>query len=674
MDDYNINIFNKNFYCGNKKSILELYKTKNDIFLFNNKVIFHSEKYLHPLFLNYNYCLFCYNKRKTKYFSHNLTKIHNDDTNLFNYLENNNIKLKKVKNKKEKIVRRFIHSFDVETINYVNNNNKMKNNSFSGSDTELYIDKSILNKNNKKNNTKNDSKNLDNTKYNNNSPSNNQIIQKKFNSDLSKIDIPRNQNHNHTINSFDISSKDEKASNSMGIKIEEFNLKEKQPKRNRKKTFNYPSYPLKKLKSENIKNSIILCVEENKDNKNNSNNNISNTKIKKLNKSSDLLILSGDNINHTKGYISLFKNFALNQFNGFKKKTSKNINKKTNENIKDIRNGLNNNYELKNEKCSICLEEIEGKFTLICGDFFCRECITQLVKNCIKDISKFDKIYCPLCHEKIEENTLKKILTEEEFIFYQKTNIRIKGIQDKNLIVCPYPDCEGFAEKSSNNKNYIFCCQNNHTFCSKCQEVVDIKYLKEENKHKCTNKNDPNLKYLRSQKNIRKCPNCNCWVQKEKTGCNNMTCSNIWCKFEFCWICGRAYDETHYKNPLSMCFGLASADPEKDITRGKGIRFIRCIFIFVLIIFILLPILVILFSLIEMLIYVIAFVLDGSALQYIKLKSKYAHRLFYKIAILFYLFMAIALIPVGYMSLSVIIISIPFICLIKNAKKEDDFD
>ena len=75
-----------------------------------------------------------------------------------------------------------------------------------------------------------------------------------------------------------------------------------------------------------------------------------------------------------------------------------------------------------------------------------------------------------------------------------------------------------------------------------------------------------------------------------------------------------------------------------------------------------------------MLIYVIAFVLDGSALQYIKLKSKYTHRLFYKIAILFYLFMALALIPVGYMSLSVIIISIPFICLIKKAQKEDDFD
>jgi hypothetical protein len=297
-----------------------------------------------------------------------------------------------------------------------------------------------------------------------------------------------------------------------------------------------------------------------------------------------------------------------------------------------------------------------------------------LVKNCLKDISNFDKLCCPLCGEIIEENTLKKMLTEEEFLFYQKTKIRIKGIQDKNLIPCPYPDCEGFAEKSSNIKNNIFLCQNDHVFCSKCEKCVDKKFLNQINKHKCTIKNDVNLKYFRSQKNIRRCPNCNCWVQKEKTGCNNMTCSNIWCKFEFCWICGRAYDENHYKNPLSMCFGLALADPEKDITRGKGIRFIRCIFIFLLIIFIILPFLIILFSLIEMFIYLVVFVLDGSALRYMKLKSKNLHKLFYKIAILFYFFMAIALIPAGYISLTIIIISLPFVFLIYHTKKEIEFD
>ena len=153
-----------------------------------------------------------------------------------------------------------------------------------------------------------------------------------------------------------------------------------------------------------------------------------------------------------------------------------------------------------------------------------------------------------------------------------------------------------------------------------------------------------------------------------------MTCSNIWCQFQFCWICGRAYDENHYKNPLSMCFGLATIDPENDFARGNGIRFIRCIFIFLLIIFVFLPFIIIFFSLIEMIIYIIVFVLDGSALKYIKLKTKYAHRLFYKISILIYFWLSLALIPVGYMSLVLLIISIPFIFLIKRFKREDDYD
>ena len=72
MEKNNINIFNKNFVCENENSINDIYLKKNDIFLFNNEVIFKKEKYLHPLFLNYNYCLFCYNKRKTKYFMKNI--------------------------------------------------------------------------------------------------------------------------------------------------------------------------------------------------------------------------------------------------------------------------------------------------------------------------------------------------------------------------------------------------------------------------------------------------------------------------------------------------------------------------------------------------------------------------------------------------------------------------
>ena len=118
MED-NINIYCANFeYEGNDKKILEIYKMKekvenNDII--SKKII--KRKYNHPLILNYNYCLFCLERRYTKFNHKNLYDNHNirdkDDIELF--FKNKNIKLKQTDNKNEKLAkRRFIHSYDNE--------------------------------------------------------------------------------------------------------------------------------------------------------------------------------------------------------------------------------------------------------------------------------------------------------------------------------------------------------------------------------------------------------------------------------------------------------------------------------------------------------------------------------------------------------------------------------
>ena len=47
MNDRNINIFKKNFYCNDIEIIKEIYRTKDDVFLFNIEdkfVEFHSKK------------------------------------------------------------------------------------------------------------------------------------------------------------------------------------------------------------------------------------------------------------------------------------------------------------------------------------------------------------------------------------------------------------------------------------------------------------------------------------------------------------------------------------------------------------------------------------------------------------------------------------------------------
>ena len=76
--DDNIDIFNANFeYEGNDEEILDLYNL-NEIVENNDMIAKKIIKriYNHPLFLNYNYCLFCLERRKTKYNHRNLYDKH----------------------------------------------------------------------------------------------------------------------------------------------------------------------------------------------------------------------------------------------------------------------------------------------------------------------------------------------------------------------------------------------------------------------------------------------------------------------------------------------------------------------------------------------------------------------------------------------------------------------
>ena len=51
MENININKFKKNFCIDNESLIIDVYSKKSDIFLFNNQVLFKTEKYSHPLFI-----------------------------------------------------------------------------------------------------------------------------------------------------------------------------------------------------------------------------------------------------------------------------------------------------------------------------------------------------------------------------------------------------------------------------------------------------------------------------------------------------------------------------------------------------------------------------------------------------------------------------------------------
>ena len=137
-----INIFNENFKCDDIKEIIELYKKKKIVtsILPDSKNI-KIGKYQHPLFLNYNQCFFCFEKKETKYSSYHLKTSHlylTDSISLSTFLKSKKMKLRPAMTVKEKIARRrFIHSFSPRK--YLFSDDKKNDDS----DTELYIEKDI---------------------------------------------------------------------------------------------------------------------------------------------------------------------------------------------------------------------------------------------------------------------------------------------------------------------------------------------------------------------------------------------------------------------------------------------------------------------------------------------------------------------------------------------------
>ena len=725
MEEFNyemINIFNKNFICNDVKKIVKLYKRDITFFKFNGTINLKVKKYQHPLFRNYNYCFFCNEKRKTKYNSNNLEidHIEMEEKTIGEYLSKNNIKLREVKNKKEKIgKRKFINSYDnfIKNDKYYFNQIPIKPN--NESDTELYVydkeenqDKIDINKNlnkskkmisfkkMKKSLTKDYDikipKKIKKIKY---EDSNNDSLYsyKSKPSDMNKsserkITLNESTKIAHQINLKNLKigfDKDDLDENIIQINNNIDNNNKEDDKETDDYIIEIKNGTSSKLDKNNKDTNLIESTNINSfskkeiprlKNKNNILNRSSEIHLEKIeekegtNKNKILEVFKETKKFFLGKRFSQGRNFIINRMSILDDNQVLNKNQTVKEGNK---NQNPQNFIEKNDNCSICLAEIKEKFTLLCGDFFCRECIRTTILTAMNEIVNLDKLICPTCHENIEENTVKKLLSEEEFIKYKNLVTKITGLinKKKDLIPCPYPDCPGWAKESNHN---IVLCQNAHKFCKKCLCVVDKEIVQKDNDHTCyenlTKAESETLEFFKENKNYRKCPNCQSMVVREGGGCNNMTCTNIWCGYEFCWICNSKYEDSHYKNPLSMCFGLSETNYDGKLAKYSRVRFFRCFLIFLLIIFVILPVIVTFFSIFEACLFVIAFVLDGSAMKNIKLNSQLAHKIFYKIAYGFYIAIGVAYIPFGYISLVVLIVFTPIICIVNKIRNRNDED
>ena len=121
------------------------------------------------------------------------------------------------------------------------------------------------------------------------------------------------------------------------------------------------------------------------------------------------------------------------------------------------------------------------------------------------------------CNTILESKFIKDILEGKNELIekYDKFLKRKQMLEQSDKVkFCPFPDCEGYAEKKDKNK-YVKC-NFGHEFCFECGNAPH-------GKKKCEDMIDKDFEEWRSHKIVKRCPCCKMWTEKNE-GCNHMTC------------------------------------------------------------------------------------------------------------------------------------------------------
>jgi len=218
-------------------------------------------------------------------------------------------------------------------------------------------------------------------------------------------------------------------------------------------------------------------------------------------------------------------------------------------------NEIDNNININNNMCPICLGEVDDPVELeTCHHKYCRECFREYLLELIKT-KNIEKIPCPSknCFEKeIKEEFFSQYLTEEEYFKFRTARSQLEILKDPKKMFCPFcdsyaliPNYENFKldPNDSKYKKSTMTCTNGHKFCS-CGIAL--------HEGDCYRDNNDFQKFLISE-NVKQCPKCGFYIKKVN-GCNHMTCGNSACRFEFCWLCMQEAVPGHFQ--YGKCKGM----------------------------------------------------------------------------------------------------------------------
>nr|CAH8872564.1 unnamed protein product [Trichobilharzia regenti] len=205
------------------------------------------------------------------------------------------------------------------------------------------------------------------------------------------------------------------------------------------------------------------------------------------------------------------------------------------------------NHTKTNEKktemfCDICYLPATPSqmYGLSCAHYFCLSCWQRYLKIKIMEESQIDRIYCP--------STSCRVLVEDEIVFQMITDQNVRKhfhklisnsfvCHNRSLTWCPGVNCGHAVRCFGPREPYQITCTNcAECFCFACgqpwHDPVRCEQLKTWIK-KLEN-DSGTLGWIAA--NTKECPKCHATIEKNG-GCNHMTCRNVDCKHEFCWMC-----------------------------------------------------------------------------------------------------------------------------------------
>ena len=190
--------------------------------------------------------------------------------------------------------------------------------------------------------------------------------------------------------------------------------------------------------------------------------------------------------------------------------------------------------------CEICYEEKPLRILASCHHYFCETCICSYLMIKISEAEVLN-ITCPSCPSEVYESTVQELLDEEYFQKFRKF-YEIKTLE-KDVMVrwCPIPDCGGFDKAFVSHHN-LSCNKCGHKYCYICSKPW--------HKGTCKLENDFGFKVFKLTNNIKSCPNCRNYVQKNG-GCPHMNCPR--CGHKWCWICGGDYSSPRHTELTCLC-------------------------------------------------------------------------------------------------------------------------